>query len=241
MYDDSNNELNARSPPYFLDEKMFASNLTVKAGHSPNQSFNPEKGTTGLALRFKDGVIVAADRRVSAGYYIASTDGRKIHKISDTIAMAISGLVSDAMSLVELMQAELKIFRFDNEYEPTVKVAAYLLATIMHSGYRRYQPFYAQLLVGGVDQTGGHIYSLDPSGAAHEEPYATIGSGTMLAMGTLESDYKKNISREEAEALAIKSLKASIGRDLATGDGIDMYIIMADKTEFKQVEIPSKG
>ncbi|MHA2296441.1 MAG: proteasome subunit beta [Candidatus Hodarchaeales archaeon] len=241
MFDDPEYNDGPRLAPYFFKEQKATPNFNVRAGSPPNRSFNPEKGTTGLALRFKDGIIIAADRRVSAGYYIASTEGKKVHKLTDKIAIAISGLVSDAMSLVELMQAELKIFRFENEYEPTVKVAAYLLSTIMHSGYRRYQPFYAQLLVGGIDQTGPHIYALDPSGAAHEEPYSTIGSGTMLAMGALESDFNKDMSREEAEKLVTKSLKASIGRDLATGDGIDMYIITAEKIEEKKVEIPNKG
>lgn len=233
---DLNTEL--RMAPYFASETG-TPNLAIRPGEMPR--FNPEKGTTGLALRFKDGVIIAADRRVSAGYYIASTQGKKIHKLTEKIGIGISGLVSDAMALVELIQAELKIFRFENEYEPTVKVASYLLATVMHSGYRRYQPFYAQLLVAGTDQTGGHIYSLDPSGAVHEEPFATIGSGTMLAMGVLESDYSDGMTREKAEKLVIKALKSAIGRDLATGDGIDMYIITTDEIEEKKVEITSMG
>jgi len=227
-----------RMAPYFASEAG-APSLAIRPGELPR--INPEKGTTGLALRFKDGVILAADRRVSAGYYIASSQGKKIHKLTGKIGIGISGLVSDAMSLVELIQAELKIFRFENEYEPTVKVASYLLATVMHSGYRRYQPFYAQLLVAGTDQTGPHIYSLDPSGAVHEEPYATIGSGTMLAMGAMESDYSENMTRDKAEKLVVKAMKAAIGRDLATGDGIDMYIITSEGIKEKKVEITSMG
>ena len=95
-------ELNSelRMAPYFTNEAG-GPNLAIKPGDLPK--FNPEKGTTGLAMRFKDGVIIAADRRVSAGYYIASSQGKKIHKLTERIGIAISGLVSDAMALVELL------------------------------------------------------------------------------------------------------------------------------------------
>ena len=134
-------------------------------------------GTTGLAIKFKDGIIIAADKRVSGGY-VVKKDFDKIHMLNKTVGMAISGLVSDAMSLVDVMRAELQLYEYDNGVQPSVKTAAKLLGVICHSGYRSFQFYWVQLICGGVDESGGHLYSIDPSGAISENEYMAIGSGS---------------------------------------------------------------
>ncbi|MFQ5978940.1 MAG: proteasome subunit beta [Candidatus Heimdallarchaeota archaeon] len=211
----------------------------------PNQSTMNEPyknfahGTTALGLRWKEGIVIGADRRVSAGTLIASKQGKKVHKIHDNIGMAIAGLVSDAMSLVELMRAELKIFELENEYQPTVKVAATLLGVILHGGYRRYFPYWVQLIIGGVDHTGPHVYFLDPSGAVGEEPYFAIGSGSPLALGVMEDRLANGDTLTVAESLdlAEKSLRSAIGRDAATGNGIDILAITKEGIEERKIEL----
>lgn len=196
-------------------------------------------GTTALGLRWNEGIVIGADRRVSAGTLIASKQGRKVHQIHKNIGMAIAGLVSDAMSLVELMRAELKIFELENEYQPTVKVAATLLGVILHGGYRRYFPYWVQLIVGGVDHTGPHVYFLDPSGAVSEESYFAIGSGSPLALGVMEDRLAKDesLTVEESLELAEKSLRSAIGRDAATGNGIDILAITEAGIEERKIEL----
>ena len=189
-------------------------------------------GTTGLALRFKGGVLIAADKRVSAGYSVGK-NAQKIHAITDKVAMAISGLVSDAMNLVDVMKSELKLYTFDNGQEPTVKMASSLLSVIMHAWYRRYFPYFAQLLVGGVDVTGEHVYSIGIDGSVIEDNYHVIGSGSLFALSKLEDGWKEGLTKDEAMALAKQAMRLAISRDLYTGDGMDFFFITKDgiKTE----------
>ncbi|WP_455140558.1 proteasome subunit beta [Candidatus Hodarchaeum mangrovi] len=195
------------------------------------------KGTTGLALKFSDGVILVADRRASMGTFVASKQAKKVHKLNEYTGMGIAGLVSDAQALVDLMRSELRLYHLENNFPPTIKVASSLLSTIMHGGYRRYQPWWVQLLVVGVDRRGAHVYTLGPDGSVSTEDYFAIGSGTYLAMGLLENSWKENLPREKAKELAISALKVAIGRDSATGNGIDGLIYSIKTPEVEEIKI----
>lgn len=201
-----------------------------------NENSFLKTGTTGLALRFKDGVIIAADKRVSGGYVIKK-DFDKVHMVSDNIGMAVSGLVSDAMALVDVMRSELKLYEYDNGAKPKVKTAANLLGLICHSGYRSFQFYWVQLIVGGYDETGGRLYSIDPSGAVSEDDYLVIGSGSLFALSMLEDGWKEDLTKEAAIELAKRALRSSISRDLYTGDGMDFWIITKEGVDHQLIKI----
>ena len=195
-------------------------------------------GTTCLALRFDGGVIIAADKRVSAGYRVGKA--QKIHMLTKEkddklIGLAIAGMVSDAMSLVDLMRSELKLYKFENGYSATTKAAATLLGVILHSGYRRYQPYWTQLIIAGQDKDGGAVYSIDPSGAVSKDDYVVIGSGSLFALSKLEDGWKEGITKDEAKALAIRAIKLAASRDLYSGDGIMVNVITADGVEKEDI------
>ena len=194
-------------------------------------------GTTGLALKFADGMIMVADRRASAGTFVASKQAKKVHKLNAYTGMGIAGLVSDAQTLIDVMKSELRLYELENGFHPSIKVAGSLLATIIHGGFRRYQPWWVQLLVGGVDRRGAHVYVLDPSGSLSEEDYIAIGSGTLLAMGVLESSWKPDLTKAKAKELAITALKTAIGRDVATGNGIDGLIFSTKEDVAEEIHI----
>ena len=194
-------------------------------------------GTTGLAFKFVDGIIMVADRRASAGTFVASKRTKKVHKLNDYTGMGIAGLVSDAQTLIDVMKSELRLYELENGFRPSIKVASSLLATIIHGGFRRYQPWWVQLLVGGVDRRGAHVYVLDPSGSLSEEDYIAIGSGTLLAMGVLESSWKSDLTKAKAKELAITALKTAIGRDVATGNGIDGLIFSTKEEVAEEIHI----
>lgn len=194
-------------------------------------------GTTGLALKFADGIILVADRRASAGTFVASKRAKKVHKLNKYTGMGIAGLVSDAQTLIDIMKSELRLYELENGFHPSVKVASSLLATIIHGGFRRYQPWWVQLLVGGVDRRGAHVYVLDPSGSLSEEDYIAIGSGTLLAMGVLEASWKPDLTKAKAKDIAINALKMAIGRDIATGNGIDGLIFSTKEDVAEEIHI----
>jgi proteasome beta subunit len=194
-----------------------------------NNAGNPNQmplvtGTTGLALKFADGIVLVADRRASAGTFVASKRAKKVHKLNGYTGMGIAGLVADAQTLIDVMKSELRLYELENSFQPSIKVAASLLSTILHGGFRRYTPWWVQLLVAGIDRRGPHVYVLDPSGSLSEEDYIAIGSGTLLAMGVLESSWKAELTKAKAKDMAINALKMAIGRDTATGNGIDGLI-----------------
>jgi len=196
-------------------------------------------GTTCLALRFDGGVLIAADKRMSAGYRVGKA--KKIYMLTkdkedNLMGLAISGLVSDAMSLVDLMRSELKLYKFENGLPASTKVAATLLGVICHSGYRRYQPYWTQLIVAGQDNNGGAVYSVDPSGAVTKDDYVVIGSGSLFALSKIEDGWKEGIAKEEAKKLAIRAIKLAASRDLYSGDGIMLKIITKDGVETEDID-----
>ena len=89
---------------------------------------------------------------------------------------------------------------------------------------RRYFPLLTQVVVGGTDPSP-QIYTLDPLGSLLPDDYAAVGTGAEMALGVLDSEYKKDISIDVARNLAVKAIKSSIQRDSASGDGIDLVII----------------
>jgi proteasome beta subunit len=98
---------------------------------------------------------------------------------------------------------------------------------------RRMFPYWVQLLVGGVDADGGHVYSLDAAGGAIPDNYISTGSGSPYVYGVLEDQYKEGMSTSEGADLAIRGLNASMRRDAASGNGMDIVIIT--KRGYKQL------
>lgn len=196
-------------------------------------------GTTTLALKFKDGVIIASDRQATT-YYKAGKVQKTfmLTKDESLVGVSIAGSAGDAVSLVDLMRSELKLYRFENGHQASVKTATSLLSVIMYNGYRRYQPYFVQFIVGGVDESGNHIYSMDMIGSLTEENYASSGSGSLFALSKLEDAWKPDLSKEDAKALAIRAIKLAANRDLYTGYGVDLLIITKDGSEREGLDFP---
>ena len=183
------------------------------------------KGTTTVGITFKDGVVLAADKRASAGTFIASKVAKKIHPITRRIAFTISGLVADAQILVRWMKNYMNRLTLMRGREPTVREVANLVSVVMHDYFKSLSPFITHLLIGGYDRRGPHIYFLDHAGGVQEDKYLATGSGSPIAMGILESGYRDDLAEDEAILLALRALSAAMKRDTATGDGIDLVVI----------------
>ncbi len=190
------------------------------------------KGTTTVGLVCKDGVVLATEKRATMGNFIASRRAKKIYKITDKIAMTTAGSVGDAQFLARLIKVETNLYAIRKEEEPTVKAVATLVSNLLNSV--RYFPYLVQLLIGGVDRTGAKIYSIDPIGGAIEEiDIVATGSGSPMAYGVLEDNYRKDLNIDEAVELAIRAIYSAMKRDSASGDGIDVVKI----TEKEYVEL----
>jgi proteasome beta subunit len=183
-------------------------------------------GATTIGVVFKDGVILASEKRVSYGYLVVSKTGKKVFKITDHIGAACAGLVSDMQELIREVSAYGNLFSLDVGRSISVRSAAKLMSNLLFS--RRLAPLITQTIVGGFDDEGPSLYSLDPLGSVLPDKYTVVGSGTEIAMGVVEEGFKENMSQEETKELVIRAMKSAISRDIMSGDGIDFLIINKD-------------
>lgn len=182
-----------------------------------------ETGTTTLGLVCKDGVVLAADRRATAGYMIAHKRTKKVYRLDDNLGLTTAGLVGDLQSLARYITAEVELYKLRRNAPMPVDACATLTANIL--GGQRYFPYWVQLLIGGVDRNGGHVYSLDAAGGSLPDKFVSTGSGSPFVYGVLEDHYKEDITVDQGADLAIRAITASMKRDSASGEGIDVVVI----------------
>jgi len=191
-------------------------------------------GATTIGVVCHDGVILAAEKRVTYGYFIASKGGKKVFKITNQIGVACAGLVGDMQILAREVEAQSELFSMDVGRPISVRSAAKLMANILFN--RRYAPLITQTIVGGLDEEGASLYVLDVLGSLIPDKYAVVGSGTEIAMGVLEDGYKEGMKIKEAKDLVIRAIKSAISRDAMSGDGIDFLIITKDGTAEESIK-----
>lgn len=180
-------------------------------------------GTTTLGLVCKDGVVLASERRATMGTLIAHKTTKKVFKLDDNLGLTTAGLVGDLQLLARYISAEVELYKLKRDAQMPVRSCAILLANILSS--RRYFPYWVQLIVGGIDGEGNHVYSLDMAGGCIPDKYVTTGSGSPFVYGVLEDHYKEDISVHEGIDLAIRALSAAMKRDSASGNGMDLVTI----------------
>ncbi|MEB3825740.1 MAG: archaeal proteasome endopeptidase complex subunit beta [Desulfurococcales archaeon] len=196
---------------------------SVPPGTGASATLEPMHGTTTVGIKINEAVILAADKRATAGHLIASRRVKKIVKIDEKIAMTIAGVVADAQTLADSIRAEMKFYSITSKKTPTVKNYANLLSRILFSS--KWFPYMVQLIVGGYD-TAPRLFALDWYGSVlEEEKFTSTGSGSPIAYGVLEDGYRDDMSVEEAVELARKAVTAATRRDSASGDGVDVFII----------------
>jgi proteasome beta subunit len=194
-------------------------------------------GTTTVALKCANGVVIGADTRVTAGYYIAHKHGKKIHKITPGIALTIAGVVADAQAIIDIVKYNINLYELRINKKMTAKSAARLLSVILFQN--RLFPYVTELIVAGKDSDGYNIYRLDPFGSLISDEIIATGSGSPIAIGVLESEYSKDIAIEEAKLLIAKALNAAMKRDIASGDDIDMAVI--DEEGYRELSKDEKN
>jgi proteasome beta subunit len=206
-------------------ERLAGGSIGVTAWH----------GTTTVGLICRDCVVLAADKRATAGHLIASRRAKKIIKITDYAALTISGLVADAQALADTLRENIRLYEIMHNKRMPIASLATLLSNILFSS--RWLPYVVQLIVGGVD-TEPRLFVLDLYGGITEEKdYTATGSGSPIALGVLESLYRPGLPVEEAVQVAAQAVKAAISRDSASGDGIDIAILSGAGYEERHIPL----
>jgi len=203
-------------------------------------------GTTILGIKCKDGIVLAADRRATAGGQIViQKNVQKAIPVNDYLMIAIAGNAADAKLLVRILGSELKLKELKTRSRPTVKEAANLTAMMTYRNIRSPSmiPNIVGTLVAGYNEDGStELYTIEPAGGIDKvEDYdANFGSGMSFVLGFLERQFKKDLSVKEGIVLAKESLMSSTQRDTASGNGIDVYSITKSgiKHEISEEIIP---
>ena len=197
-------------------------------------------GTTTVGIVCKDSVILAADKKATAGYLIADKDVKKVVKLNDYTAVTTAGSVSEIQLLTKWAKAEINLKKYKSNKDPSVKEEANLLGGLVYSKIRSYFPGIAHFILAGNDKEGNHLYDIYPDGSLSlHKKFVASGSGSVMAYGVLETLYKEGLSTEEGIKLAIKAINAAIQRDIASGEGIDIYTISEEgvkKVYSKKIE-----
>ncbi len=190
-----------------------------------------KKGTTTVGVIAKDAVVMGAEQKSTMGYLVDSKVAQKIHRLDEHIGLTIAGSVGDALAMIRLLKAQLKLYKLERG-PITLKAAANLLSNILHGS--KYFPYINQFILAGYDTKPG-LYSFDPLGGFDvKDKFYSTGSGSPIAYGVLESGFKENMTNEEAIVLIIKAIRAAIERDIGSG-GKDIQIAVIDKEGFKEL------
>ena len=189
-------------------------------------------GTTTVAIKVKDGVVLCADMRASAGYFIANNNTMKIQKIEHHAGLTLAGGVADAQNIVDVLRYHANVYRIQNQEPIAIKSLSRLTSLMFHQN--RGYPFIADILLGGYDNGGPQLFNIDMFGSVEEKNYVTTGSGSPVAYGLLEEEYKEDLSLDGAKLVALRAVKAAITRNIGTGDGINVALI--DKNGFRLLE-----
>ena len=189
------------------------------------------QGATTVGLICSDGVVLAAEKRVTYGRLVASTKGQKVFKLTDNVGLAFAGLMSDMQALIREAEAYANLFYLEKNRPITTKAMAKLISNMLFN--RRMMPLLMETVVGGYDADGPSLYSMDPVGSLIPDDFLAAGSGAAIAIGVLEAEYNKELDCEAGVELAKKSIKSAIARDAMSGDGIDVLIIKAGGSEIR--------
>lgn len=181
-----------------------------------------------MAAVCSDGVILGTDTRATMGNYVASKNAKKVYKISDNLAMTIAGGVAVAQRVVDILKVNAKLFHLEKGRPMPVSAAARLVSNILFSNREVGMPLPLQALIGGLDESGPHVYNLDPFGSLTEEKMVSTGSGSPFAYGVLEDRYIEDSTVVEMMPIIVKAIDSAMKRDVASGDNFDVAIIRSD-------------
>ncbi len=166
------------------------------------------RGSTVAGLKFKDGIVLMADKKISSRL-VESSSIEKIFQIDEHIGCATSGLVADARVLVDYARLVAQI----NKVTYSEKIGLDILVKRIcdykqnYTQYGGVRPFGTALLVAGVDDLGVHLYETDPSGALVSYKAGSIGAGRNTVMEMFEEKYKDGMSQDEAVVLGLEALQ----------------------------------
>jgi len=202
---------------------------TLPRGEHDADAVN-ETGTTTIGITTGEGVVIATDKRASlGGRFVSHKNVQKVEQIHPTAALTLVGSVGGAQSFIRTLRAEVDLYEARRGEDMSMNALATLAGNFARGG-----PFLAiNPILGGVDEEGSHVYSIDPAGGVMEDDYTITGSGLTVAYGTLEDRWEADMSNDEARDVAAAAINAAAERDTGSGNGIFLADVTAEGVEIE--------
>jgi len=191
-------------------------------------------GTTTIGIATEHGVVVATDMRASlGGRFVSNKNVQKVEQIHPTAALTLVGSVGGAQSFIRTLRAEVNLYETRRDTDMSMQALSTLAGNFARGG-----PFLAiNPILGGVDDEGSHVYSIDPAGGVMKDDYTVTGSGLTVAYGTLEDRYEPDLSIEAARRVAVAGIEAAAERDTGSGNGVYIAEVTEDGVDIDDYEL----
>ncbi|OLL23708.1 Proteasome subunit beta type-1 [Neolecta irregularis DAH-3] len=179
-------------------------------------------GTTIMAIKFADGVILGADSRTTSGAYIANRVTDKLTQVHEKIWCCRSGSAADTQAVADIVHYYLQMYESQHG-PPTVKTAATLFQSLCYSNKDQLS---AGIIVAGFDhRKGGQVYSIPLGGSLHQQDFAIGGSGSTYIYGFCDTNYRLNMTKEEGIEFVKGALGLAMSRDGSSGGVIRLAVL----------------
>jgi 20S proteasome subunit beta 5 len=179
------------------------------------------KGTTTLAFEFQGGVLVAVDARATMGPFISSNNVRKVIEVNEFILGTMAGGAADCQFWEKYVAMQCRIHELRNGEKASVAMASMMLCSIMRQ-YRGYGLSMGTMFTGS-DKTGASLYYIDNDATRLRGSLFAVGSGGTFAYGVLDTQYRYDMSLDEAVKLGIRAIASATYKDSASGGVVRVY------------------
>lgn len=224
---------NINSDPYEPELGQFPDEATTPCAEGDNELVT-KTGTTTVGLTVDaddtDCVVIATDRRASlGGRFVSSKNVVKVEQIHPTAALTLVGSVGGAQSFIKQLRAESSLYEARRRDDMSMNALATLAGNFARGGpFRAINP-----ILGGLDEDGPHVFTIDPAGGVMEEDYTVTGSGMQVAYGHLEDNVGTATTVDDARHVAATAVKSAAERDTASGNGLALATITADGVDIE--------
>ena len=202
---------------------------SLPSGDRDEETVN-KTGTTTIGIATDNGVVVATDMRASlGGRFVSNKNVQKVEQIHPTAALTLVGSVGGAQSFIRTLRAEANLYEARRGKQMSMQGLATLAGNFARGG-----PFIAiNPILGGVDEEGSHVYSIDPAGGVMADDYTVTGSGMQVAYGLLEQEYTEDLTNEEGMQVAARGIRNASERDTGSGNGVFLAEITEEGVEIE--------
>ncbi|XP_067651705.1 proteasome subunit beta type-5-like [Haliotis asinina] len=228
------NDIPGYGPSSLVEDALFTSqNFMVPCAANPTDNVKQmgngdsdikihfNHGTTTLAFKFNQGVIVAVDSRATAGPFIASQTVKKVIEINPYLLGTMAGGAADCSYWERVLARQCRIYELRNKERISVAAASKLLANIVYN-YKGMGLSMGTMIVGW-DKRGPGLYYVDSDGERLTGDMFSVGSGSVYAYGVLDSGHRYDMSVEEAYDLGMRSIYHATHRDAYSGGVVNLY------------------